>query len=340
MTDLRQLLINHGAPIVFIAVLLEQLGLPLPALPWFLAAGALSAEGKFNFNTAMSVSVLACLLADGLWFYLGRARGSKILALLCRISLEPDSCVRRTQNLFTKYGWRGILVAKFVPGLSTVTPPLAGMSGLGASRFFPIDAAGSLLYSGCFICLGYFFSNELEQIGKALSSIGTSALALVVGALVVYIGLKYWQRRRLLDELRMARVTVADLRRMLATGKDVAILDLRSAEEAASEAGIDGAVHLTMDDIKRGKYNVPHDREVVVYCSCPNEVTAARVALLLRRNGYTNVHPLLGGIDAWRQPAPESVTEDQRHEPASIGPKNCRGDAPRKPASGDARPAP
>jgi len=301
MHNAQQFLIHHGAPILFGTVLLEQLGLPLPAFPWLLAAGALAAACELNSVTALAVSVLACLIADGVWFYLGRYRGAKVLGFLCRISLEPDSCVRRTQSLFTRYGWRGIVVAKFVPGFSTVTPPLAGMSGLGAGRFFIFDAAGSMLYSGTFLCLGYFFSNQIERIGAALAGIGSSAGALVIGALALYVAIKFWQRRRLLDELRMARITVADLRHMIDSGENVALLDMRSPEESTANPGIDGAIHLSIDDVKEGRYDVPRDREVVVYCSCPNEVTAARVALLLRRHGFKNVRPLLGGIDAWHE---------------------------------------
>jgi membrane protein DedA with SNARE-associated domain/rhodanese-related sulfurtransferase len=301
MNEAVQILTRHGAPIVFGAVLIEQLGFPLPSIPWLLAAGALCATGQSHLVTSILMAVLACLLADGLWFYLGRARGSKVLGVLCRISLEPDSCVRRTQNVFTKYGWRGIVVAKFVPGLSTVAPPLAGMSGMNAAQFFAVDCVGSLLYGGTFICLGYCFSSQLQQIGSAISGIGNSALCLVIVFAAAYIGFKYWQRKRLLDELRIARITVDELRRMMEKGQQVVILDLRSNVEFANEAGIDGAIHLTIDDIKDGHFEIPKDREVVVYCSCPNEATAARVALLLRRHGITHVRPLLGGIDAWRE---------------------------------------
>jgi membrane protein DedA with SNARE-associated domain/rhodanese-related sulfurtransferase len=301
MNEAVRILTRHGAPIVFGAVLIEQIGFPLPAIPWLLAAGALCAAGQSHFATSILMAMLACLLADGLWFYLGRARGSKVLGLLCRISLEPDSCVRRTQNVFTKYGWRGIVVAKFVPGLSTVAPPLAGMSGMNAAQFFAVDSLGSLLYGGTFICLGYCFASQLQQIGSAISGIGNSALCLVIVLAAAYIGFKYWQRKRLLDELRIARVTVDELRRMMEKGQQLVILDLRSNVEFASEAGIDGAIHLTIDDVKAGHFEIPKDREVIVYCSCPNEATAARVALLLRRHGISHVRPLLGGIDAWRE---------------------------------------
>src|SRR5215470_7778375 len=158
MNDTTQFLINHGLPLVFAAVFVEQMGLPLPAPPWLLAAGALSAIGKFNISLGLLVTVVACLLADTIWFYLGRYRGNQVLTFLCRISLEPDSCVRRTQNVFTKYGLPGIIVAKFVPGVSTVAPPVAGMSNISAWRFLFVDAIGSLLYGGCLLGFGYAFN--------------------------------------------------------------------------------------------------------------------------------------------------------------------------------------
>ena len=177
MSQTSQFLINHGLPLVFGAVFVEQMGLPLPALPWLLAAGALSATGQFSFPSGLRSRSSPAWSADAFWFYLGRHRGNQVLGLLCRISLEPDSCVRRTQNVFTRYGLRGLLVAKFLPGLSTVAPPMAGMSGMSASRFLSVDAAGSLLYGGCLLGVGYVFSHQIEQIGAAITRIGGSALA-------------------------------------------------------------------------------------------------------------------------------------------------------------------
>lgn len=302
MTQTSQFLINHGLPLVFGAVLLEQMGLPLPALPWLLAAGALSATGQFSFSLGLAATVLACLAADGFWFYLGRYRGSQVLGLLCRVSLEPDSCVRRTQNIFTRYGLRGLLVAKFLPGLNTVAPPLAGMSGMSARWFLSVDAAGSLLYGGCLLGLGYLFSQQLEQIGAAITRIGGSALSLLLGLAALFIAYKYLQRRRLLHELRMARISADELRQKLVAGEKPVILDLRSSTELAQDpAVILGAIHLGLDEIERRHHEFPHDRDIIVYCSCPNEVTSARVALSLQRRGFTHVRPLLGGIDAWRR---------------------------------------
>src|SRR5437870_12083728 len=155
LNETSQFLIRHGLPLVFAAVFVEQMGLPIPALPLLLAAGALSAAGKFSFPLGIAATVIACLIADALWVYLGRYRGNQVLGFLCRISLEPDSCVRRTQNVFTRYGLRGVVVAKFVPGMSTVAPPSAGMSGVHVGRFLLADGFGSLLYGITFLCLGY-----------------------------------------------------------------------------------------------------------------------------------------------------------------------------------------
>ena len=301
-TPTTQFLIRHGLPLVFAAVFVEQMGVPLPSVPWLMAAGALAATGQFSLSLGLLATLIACLLADGFWFYLGRYRGNRVLGLLCRISLEPDSCVRRTQNVFTKYGLRGVLLAKFVPGLSTIAPPLAGMSGVRAPRFLLVDGAGALLYGACFLALGYCFSNQIEQIGSALASIGGGALHLLLALALAWAGFKFWQRQRLLRELRMARITVAELRRKQEAGEALFILDLRSsAELEQNPLVIRGALHVAMDEIEKHQSQFPHDRDIILYCSCPNEVSSARVARVLQRRGFMRVRPLLGGIDAWRQ---------------------------------------
>jgi len=302
MSETSQFLIRHGLPLVFAAVFVEQMGLPIPALPWLLAAGALSAAGQFSLPLGLAVTLIACLLADAVWFYLGRYRGNQVLALLCRISLEPDSCVRRTQNVFTKYGLRGVLVAKFVPGMSTVAPPLAGMSKISAAQFLFVDGIGSLLYGGCLLGFGYFFSHQIDQIIAAVARIGGSTLSLIIGLAVLFIAYKYWQRQRLLHELRMARITVAELREMLKGGQAPVIVDLRSSAAVEEDPSlIQGAIHLSLEEVETRLSQFPRDRDIVVYCSCPNEISSARLALRLQRKGFTRVRPLLGGIDAWRE---------------------------------------
>jgi membrane protein DedA with SNARE-associated domain/rhodanese-related sulfurtransferase len=302
MNKFLEFLTRHGAVVLFGAVFVEQLGLPLPSVPWLFAAGALIGAGKMSWWVALGPAVFGSLLADMIWFYLGRHYGNRVLGLLCKISLEPDTCVRKTQNIFTRYGVEGVMVAKFIPGLSTLAPPLAGNSGFGIPRFAFYDGIGSLLYVGSFIVVGVLFSRQLEAIIAALGSLGNSALALVVGLVALYIGYKYFQRQRLLRQLRMARITVEELHRKQEAGEKPMILDLRSSAALAEEPGlIRGALHMNMDEVDGRLREVPHDRDIILYCSCPNEVSSARVALLLQRKGFSSVRPLLGGIDAWRE---------------------------------------
>lgn len=297
-----EFLVHHGAAVLFAAVFVEQLGIPLPAVPWLFAAGALIGSGQMNWLVALGPAIVGSLLADMIWFYLGRHYGNRVLGLLCRISLEPDTCVRRTENIFTRYGIQGVVVAKFIPGLSTLAPPLAGNSGFSIPRFLFYDGIGSLLYVGSFMLVGVLFSRQLEAILAAFASLGTGALGLAVGLVVLYIGYKYFQRYRLVRELRMARITVDELHQKQEAGESPMILDLRShAALEEDPALIRGALHMSMDEVDGRMQGIPRDRDIILYCSCPNEVSSARVALLLQRKGFSRVRPLLGGIDAWRE---------------------------------------
>jgi len=301
MNETLDFLVRHGITVVFAAVFVDQMGIPLPAVPWLLAAGALAAAGQMNGMLALSAGIASSLLADLIWFYLGRHRGQRVLNLLCRISLEPDSCVRRTENLFTRYGMRGVVLAKFVPGLSTLVPPLAGNAGVSTARFVFFDGLSSLLYVGCFILAGALFSHQLEQIIHALAGLGHGAFDVIIGLAALYIGYKYFQRQRLLSELRTARITVDELRQKQEAGENLIILDLRSQLELEQDPSlIPGALHMTMDEVQLRHQEIPRDRDIILYCNCPNEVSSARVALQLHRKGISRVRPLLGGIEAWR----------------------------------------
>lgn len=302
MSETLDFLTRHGPLVLFLVVFVEQMGVPLPAAPWLLAAGALAGTGKMNAMSALIVATVGSLVADVIWFYLGRRYGSRVLKLICRISLERDSCVRRTQNVFTRYGMRGVIAAKFIPGLSTLAPPMAGSSGISAVRFFFFDGLGSLLYAACFVLTGVLFSHQLEQVLRAIAGLGHGALALVIALFALYISYKYFQRRRLLMELRMARITVDELQRRLEAGENPVILDLRPLSELEQDPLlIRGALHIAMDDLQARHGEIPRDREVVLYCSCPNEESSVHAALALRRKGITRLHPLLGGFDAWRE---------------------------------------
>src|SRR5439155_11781900 len=268
MNETIEFLVRHGTAVLFAAVFIEQMGVPLPATPWLVAAGALVGAGRMNGVVALGAAAFGSLLADMIWFYLGRHYGNRVLKLLCRISLEPDSCVRRTQDVFSRYGMKGIVAAKFIPGLSTLAPPLAGSSGLSAPRFFSFDGAGSLLYGGAFILVGVLFSHQLEQVIDAFAGLGGSALALLAGLAALYIAYKYFQRHRLLRELRTARITVDELHQKLEAGENPLILDLRPhAELEQDPALIRGALHMTLDEVERRQQEIPRDRDIILYCS-------------------------------------------------------------------------
>jgi membrane protein DedA with SNARE-associated domain/rhodanese-related sulfurtransferase len=302
MSEILEFLSRHGPSILFAAVFVEQMGVPLPASPWLLAAGALGMSGSPHWYSTLAAATAGSLLADLIWFFLGRRGGNRILNFICRISLEPDSCVRRTQDLFTRYGMKSVIAAKFVPGLSTVAAPMAGSSGVSVSKFLLFDTFGALLYAGSYILVGAIFSRQLDQVLAALQSLGGGALALVGGLIALYLGYKYFQRRRLLKELRTARITVDELHKKMNEGENLVILDLRSKNEVERNPDlIRGARHVTLDELKAQHGDIPRDRDIVLYCSCPNEVSSARLALMLQRAGFTRVRPLLGGIDAWRE---------------------------------------
>lgn len=302
MNETFEFLVRHGAAVLFAAVFVEQMGVPLPAAPWLLAAGALAGAGKMNWVVALGSASVGSVLADLIWFRLGRHYGSRVLRLLCRISLEPDTCVRRTEGVFTRYGMKGVVVAKFIPGLSTIAPPLAGSSGVSAPRFLLFDGLSSVLYAGCYILVGVLFSRQLEQIINAFAGLGRGALGVVFALFALYIGYRYWQRQRLLSELRMARITVDELHQRQEAGESLLILDLRSHFELDQDpAVIRGAWHVTMDELRLRQQDIPRDRDIVLYCDCPNEVSSARMALRLRQEGILRVRPLLGGIAAWRK---------------------------------------
>ena len=302
MQETIDFLIRHGGLLIFATVLLDEMGFPMPAVPFLLAAGALAAKHQLSAGTAIGLGLLACFIADTTWFYLGRRGGNKVLHLICRISLEPDSCIRRTRNIFDRYGMRAVLVAKFLPGLSAIVPPMAGNSGVPFWRYLAFDFVGSSLYLGSYLMLGALFSNQLESLLEALAGLGRSAFVLLLGLALAYIGFKYFQRRRLLHELHLTRITVDELRQKQQQGEKLAIVDLRAKSELEKDpVMVFGALHRSMDEIDRWSADLPQDCEIIVYCSCPNEVSAARVAWELKRKGLARVRPLQGGIAAWRE---------------------------------------
>jgi membrane protein DedA with SNARE-associated domain len=258
-------LIRHGYAVLFGWVLLEQMGLPIPAAPLLIAAGALARAGKINLTFAVGLAFVAVILADLFWYSLGRYRGGRILKLLCRISLEPDSCVRRTENLFVRRGVHALLVAKFVPGLNTAAPSLAGIFRMPLRRFMIFDSLGALFWVVTVTSLGLLFSEQLEEIALRW---GGWLVAVLAGSLAAYVLWKFIQRRRFLRRLRIARITAKELMDKLTAGENISIVDLRQPMDIeAFPQMIPGALRIAMEEIEERHKEIPRDRDVVLYCS-------------------------------------------------------------------------
>jgi membrane protein DedA with SNARE-associated domain len=263
-----EFLIHHGYVVLLGWVFVEQAGIPVPATPLLLAAGALAGAGDLNIFAALLWAGLGAVAADSIWFQLGRHKGIKILQLLCRISLEPDSCVRRTEGIFSKQGARSLLVAKFVPGLGLVTPPLAGIFRMRFRRFLIFDAMGSTLWAATFLGVGYVFSGQIERVAERLASLGGWLLVLLVGALALYIGYKFVARQRFLHDLRIARITPEELKNKIDSGEELVIVDLRhSMDFEAEPETIPGALHIDAKELQEKNDRLPRDREVILYCT-------------------------------------------------------------------------
>jgi membrane protein DedA with SNARE-associated domain len=246
----------------------EQLGIPLPAVPALLATGALGATGRVNLWLVIGAIVVGTLPVDLVWHELGRRRGARVLSGLCRLTLEPGVCVRRTENLFLRFGVWTMLIAKFLPGLTTVLPPMAGAFGIPRLRFALFDVAGTVLWAGLWSGVGYLFSDAIEPIIVRVSALGHGAIVVVAAALVGYVALKYLRRWLFLRRLRIARISPDILRRMIEAGEDVTIIDLRTAlDVAAVPYAIPGSRWIPAEQLDAHLSEIPRDRDLVLYCS-------------------------------------------------------------------------
>ena len=268
MLALVQFLLQHGYTLLFAWVFCEQLGLPIPASPILLAAGALAGTQRMYFSVVLAVCLAASLSSDLIWYGIGKKKGGSVLRLLCRISLEPDSCVRRTESLYEKYGEKSLLFAKFVPGLNTAAPPVAGMFQMPLGRFLLFDTAGVFLWAGSFIGMGWLFSNQLENVAMYFRRLGIWLVILLGMALAAYIVQKYQDRRRFLKTLAKDRITVDELKEMLDQGHPITIIDLRHALDALPDPRtLPGALRMEPGQLRARQVEIPRDRGVVLYCT-------------------------------------------------------------------------
>lgn len=300
MQEITSLIAQHGLWLVFANVLIEQIGLPVPAIPTLIIAGALSVDGRISAWAVFGAAFVACTIGDALWYVAGRMYGRRVMRLLCRISLSPDSCVRQTENHFERWGGTALVLAKFIPGLSGIAPPLAGATRLPWPTFLLLNSLGVVIWAGVAIGAGMLFHAEIEGLIVRMEGLGSWALGTIGLLLAGYVALKWWQRRRLHKMLRIARITAGELNKLFETGKRPVVVDVRSSGDRDQDLRfIPGALVMDIGDVEKSLEQLPVEREIIFYCSCPNEASAAYVAKRLMDLGYTRVRPLHGGLDAW-----------------------------------------
>ena len=298
---MEELLRQYGLALVFGNVLAERLGAPVPVMPTLIAAGAFAAQGEYPVAAVAALSLAGCVIGDGAWYALGRLYGERVLRLLCSISLSLDSCVRQTSMRFERWGGLTLVAGKFLPAVGTVAPPMAGVMRTGVWKFLGLSTLGSALWVAAGVGAGMLFREQVNALLEGAQALGRPALAALALLVAAYIAFKWWERRRFYRAVNMARISAQELRKLMDGGSPV-VVDLRPLSERARHGrAIPGATPLDLAGIDRQLAHLPKDREIVFYCSCPNEASAASAAKLLMDIGYKRVRPLLGGIEAWSE---------------------------------------
>jgi len=296
------LLAQYGTVVVFAWAFAVQAGLPAPAVPMLLGAGALSGSGHMGLSVAILAAMTATLGADVLWYALGRSHGLRVLEVLCRFSLDPDSLIRHAKERFAAHRARYLVIAKFLPGVNPLAAGLAGMVALRVDLFLLYAAAGALLWAGAWIMVGYLFADVIALIATANARFATPLLIAVVAALILYLVIKYAKRRQFMRHLRKARMDPVELKRRMDAGEPLVIVDLRTDLDLETDpSGIPGARRISPEMLHDPRQLIHKDSEIVFYCSEPKEATSARTALLASSRGYKHLHPLRGGIEGWRR---------------------------------------
>jgi membrane protein DedA with SNARE-associated domain/rhodanese-related sulfurtransferase len=297
--DLVSLIEQHGLLLIFLNVLLCQSGLPLPVYPTLMTAAALVTESRSQIPAIILAGVAGSFIPDLALYWSGGRYGRRILGVLCKVSLSPDVCVRQTETAFAKLGPWSLLFAKFVPGLSSLSVAMAGVTKLPLPAFLLLNGIGALIFVGVPVALGRIFQEQIAGLLDTLARVGAWGVAIVLAALGFYLLARWWRRQAFIRRLRMARITVDELRRLIDDGPRPLILDVRSKVARAEDGIIPGALSAHPTDIDPVVMAYAHEREIVIYCACPNEATAATAAMHLRRAGFKQIRPLLGGINAW-----------------------------------------
>ena len=302
MGSAPDLLTQYGLAVIFVWAFAVQAGAPAPAVPMLLGAGALSGAGRMNLASAVAAAMAATVVADVAWYSLGRSHGTRVLELLCRFSLDPDSLIRHAKERFVAHRLRYLVLAKFLPGVNPLAAGLAGSVPIRLARFVLYAAAGALLWAGAWMALGYLGADVIARIATGAGRLGTPLVILIAAALVLYLAYKFARRQRFLRHLRKARITSIELKRRLDAGDHPLIFDLRTPLDVETTPyAIPSARWIAPETLDDPHQLIDKNSEVVFYCAEPREATSARRALLLARHGYKNVHPLSGGLAGWRE---------------------------------------
>jgi len=298
--DFIGLIAAQGYWIVLAVAFVDQFGTPVPAIAILLAAGAVAGQGHLSLAGIIAAAVVGTVLGDAVLYQVGRWRGGPLMRRLCSFSLAPDTCVRKTETSFQRLGWRALVVAKFVPGLALFAAPVAGALRMPFAPFLVFDAIGALLYNVVVIGLGFALHDELDRVVGWFRALGSAAIPVVVGAILAYWAWRIFQKRRVLRSLRSRRLTPEELRLRLDSDYPVRVVDLRTAIAfAVTRQTLPGAIRLDPEELEARHTDIPRDCDIVLYCTCPNETTSARVALALKKRGIDRVFPLEGGLEAW-----------------------------------------
>lgn len=268
MTDTLQFVVQYGYALLFVWVLIEQGGLPIPATPLLLAAGALAGRGRMSLPLAVLAGTAGCLGADAFWYWLGQRRGAVVLNLLCRIALEPDSCVRRTESRFSQWGSRTLLICKFVPGLNTAAPALAGMLRTPYPRFILFDLLGGLLWTSAYTLLGFIFSRQLDRVARDAHLLGGGLLALFLTGVIAYVLYRWLDRERFLRQVKGDRITPDELKHELEAGERPVIIDLRHPLDVLTDPRtLPGALQISPEELESRNAEITRDGEIVLFCT-------------------------------------------------------------------------
>ena len=298
LSQISESLQRDAVWVVFLNVLLQQSGLPVPAVPTLLLAGSLAASPNQLANI-LAAAIVASVIADWMWYLAGRAFGYRVLSGLCKLSINPGSCVSQTEARFVRWGLGSLVVAKFIPGFSTVAPPIAGSLRMALPGFLLAAAAGAALWAGLALGTGWILRREVQTVISALDEQAGSVLVVVVGIVAIWSGWKLWQKYRFRQWSAVPHITPAELLATMEAQQPLLLLDLRGQSMVAETGPIVGATIAEHDRLLHAVGDWPRSQPIVTLCACPEDAGAVQAARRLLAEGYLSVRPLKGGYEAW-----------------------------------------